>query len=513
MSFRVRQFGILLLSLSVGCATTGSNWGFSRVLGRGETKLKQQSEPSPARPVQKAEEPKEPREPLVADAESSSSPSTRHDPATRMLIEAELRDATPAERTEWMSYLNSVQAAQVPYILKARRMAESRAKEALANAASSGEQNILPAGHTDLTPQSKGESVSSGPAETRPVLEGPGPAVSEGPGAVAGWQKKIKSLTDPNWLWSHPPVEGEESAAGEKSERGPFGLPLVLGMHPRGEAPHNSANTNAAPALPLEAPPRRLPVPPPAQGQINPGSALWEDEIHKLISLLEAETSSQGISDTAAEERQHLRQQVALRMLYLAADVPQKAQQPIPGLEPAEQEFWTSLFLGLAEYLEQEEIHDPAERATQMVAQLRTAAHQLQQSARLQMRNVTFCQRINGFGNYETFDANEFTPGQTALIYAEIRNFTSEPTVDGAYRTRIKSTIEIYSGGVERMLIDRSDFEATEDLCRTPRSDYYHSYRLDLPSQLSPGPHVLKILIQDELSGKLATESLYFTVR
>jgi len=52
----------------------------------------------------------------------------------------------------------------------------------------------------------------------------------------------------------------------------------------------------------------------------------------------------------------------------------------------------------------------------------------------------------------------------------------------------------------------------TEDRCRSIRGDYFHSYRLDLPAHLTPGPYVLKLLVEDLVSGKTATETIPFTV-
>jgi hypothetical protein len=126
---------------------------------------------------------------------------------------------------------------------------------------------------------------------------------------------------------------------------------------------------------------------------------------------------------------------------------------------------------------------------------------------------VAFCRQIDGFGNYDLLPANDLVPGEAVLIYAEVRNFASVPTADGYYSTRIKSTVEIYTVGNERQLMDRSTFDVTEDHCRTIRSDYYHSYRINIPAHLSSGPYSLKLTIQDEATGKTATETIPFSVR
>jgi len=244
--------------------------------------------------------------------------------------------------------------------------------------------------------------------------------------------------------------------------------------------------------------------------RIAPDAALWEDELHRLISLLEAETSA---ATTTSAVRRDVRQQVALRMLYLISDEPQMAQQAIPGLNSAEQEFWTALFWGLSEQLSEQSSDDPDARREESLAQLRIAVHHLQRASRLRIRNASFCNRIHSFGNYDEFPSTSFTAGQRILVYAEMKNFKSEPTVDGFYRSAMKSTIEIIRTNPAHVIIDRNDFPTTEDFCRTMRTDYFHSYPVDLPSTLSPGSYILKLIVTDDISGKTSHETLDFTIQ
>jgi hypothetical protein len=187
-----------------------------------------------------------------------------------------------------------------------------------------------------------------------------------------------------------------------------------------------------------------------------------------------------------------------------------KALEAIPGVSAAEQEFWQQLLWAASDYFDADAMPDRTDRASQAVAQLRSAVQRLQPEAKLELRNVAFCQKISSFGNYQGFPADEFSPGQPVLIYAELQNFKSEPTSDGQYRTLVRSTIEIHGPGG---LVHREEFHPTEDFCRNHRRDYFHSYQLDIPQRCSLGPHVLKLIVEDQLSRKIATHSLRFTVK
>jgi hypothetical protein len=126
---------------------------------------------------------------------------------------------------------------------------------------------------------------------------------------------------------------------------------------------------------------------------------------------------------------------------------------------------------------------------------------------------VAFCQRIAGFGLYETFPKDEFSPDQDVLLYADFANIHSARESDGKFRTVIKSTIEFYRDGEPEELVKRIEFPETVDLCRRQRHDYFHSYQFTIPSRLTAGQHKLKLILQDQLDLRTANCSLPFAVR
>lgn len=252
---------------------------------------------------------------------------------------------------------------------------------------------------------------------------------------------------------------------------------------------------------------------PPINSSRDVSASKWYEELHRLISIAEAEAAQMSIGTTEEEKQQYLQKQAYLRMLYLMGGQQERALEAIPGLDAADQEFWQQMFWAVANYFDYEAMPYADDRATQTVAQLRSAVHRLQENAKLELSNVVFCHKIASFGNYERFDRDEFSPGQPVLVYAEADNFKSEPTADGQFRTILRSTIEIYKAGSNGDLVERYSFPATEDLCRNHRRDYFHSYEFSIPQRISLGPHVLKLTVEDQLSQKVATYSLNFTVK
>ncbi len=242
-------------------------------------------------------------------------------------------------------------------------------------------------------------------------------------------------------------------------------------------------------------------------------SVFWQEELDKLIALLQAEIAHGHAGETPQERERFVRQQIALRMLYLIASRRVEALQAIPSLDANEQRFWTQFFWALANYFDEEGIPDREERATQTLNQLTEAVRLLAPQARLDVQTASFCQRINGFGDFDPYEQNHFQPGQAVLIYADIRNFESQLTPAGDYRTLLKSTIEVFERELEGPMVYHHELPKTEDLCRTRRHDYFHSYRIQLPGTLSRGPHVLRLTMRDELTGKSAWTTLNFLVQ
>ncbi len=256
--------------------------------------------------------------------------------------------------------------------------------------------------------------------------------------------------------------------------------------------------------------------------QSNPaGGKSFDEALAKVVANMEKEVGQLRFADQTTPEKKHayIQKHVYLRMLYLMAGREAQAVTAIPDIPAADQEFWQQTLWAMSNYFDFESMPQDDYRATQTIAQLRTAIQKLQENARLELRNVAFCHKISSFGNFDRFPRDEFGPGQPVLVYAEVANFKSVPTTlpnkpnETAYRTQLKSSIEIHRLGPNGELVERFDFEPTEDYCHNHRRDYFHSYEFTIPQRISLGPHVMTLTVEDQLSRKVATYSLNFMVQ
>ncbi len=449
-------------------------------------------------------------------------------------INTELSDLPAKERAELFHNLKSLDPAMVDQILKIRRMSRNISQNPQAAEAAS---SLDGGGHSLTSPDGKSNARPS-----VPVLTSPGdPAKRSGLGQSDPWSTEPNSpktetlvLGESKPIGPPPPqlsqlpkiTPSDGTAQGTDAELPPSPAPAAenVAANTAGTTDVDRSVTNIG--LTGTGAQSQAVVFPPAQADPSSGSltvsALEPKPISErnppatlasLIAQTEQELSKLPLGTTPEEQQRFLEKHVFLRMLYWMNKQQERALQPVPGIDPADQEFWQQVFWAMTNYFDSQTIPDEADRAAQTLDQMRSAVQRLQEKAKLEIHNVAFCHKITSFGNYERFNKDEFTPGQPVLIYGEIVNFKSEATADGQYRTILKSTLEIYRAGPQGELVERIPFPATEDLCRQPRTDYFHSYEFTIPKRITLGPHVLKLVVEDQLSKKLATYTINFMVK
>lgn len=442
---------------------------------------------------------------------ASAQQSPGLDAATLFLIESELRDAPAPERERWMAYLQTIDPKTVPYVLQARRMSVDASggmppgPQAIPGSPDQGERQ--PQVAASGMPRAR---AGAGGAMSQMQLNAPDPGASSMVITPAGGQQTPVSQEYVfNDNQSRTPQPGRTAAPGQTEAPGQTQGPLPrISPSPYGQASDVAMNDSAVMRTNFE-PGDNLQNQPISSGQ----DAYLQEALQRVIALTEAEVAARDPGYTEQERMDYLKRQVALRMLYFMSEQPHLAQQAIPDVSQADQEFWTELFWAVSDYFDVASTPDPADRAALAAAQLESAGQQLQEQARLELWNTSFSHKITSFGNFERYDRDEFRAGQPVLLYAELKNFHSEPMNNGYFRTQLKSHIEIRRGGVDGQRIDYNSFDPTEDLCRAPRKDYFHSYKIELPHDLTPGPYALVLTVEDMLSGKVATEVLDFRIR
>lgn len=230
----------------------------------------------------------------------------------------------------------------------------------------------------------------------------------------------------------------------------------------------------------------------------------WRTPLTSAILALESALHGRG------NETEDLADQARLRLLCLVAGQREEALRPIAGAKPAVQDFWIKQLYGLGTWLAVEREPDESRRAGEAKQTLGEAVVRLGELAPLVVRNLAFCTEIQSFGCNTPFPNYEFAPGQAVLLYAEVDNFTSEPTPKG-YHTALRSRYRIFDS--QGRCVEDQDFTLTEEYCRNRRRDFFIGYHLGLPGQLAPGRYTLELTIEDLKSNKVGQSPIEFSIR
>lgn len=437
---------------------------------------------------------------------------------TMKLIDEKLSDASPEERTYWYEQLKRVDPAVIPQILEARRLTADIVERRQSEVSTSSREMVdsaRPFPEEGAIRQVAAKSFSQeSSSRQRPSAEFPAAKLDSseepGPGGDANRQPAARSTTlQPAAEKPHFAVQ--KTTGTEPPKPPPSSPPSLL---PNLSVPRNALN-RLLPNSRHQAAAESAANAPAAVSLLRPTEleepATWNQQLASLISLIEADVAQLKPGTSEEAQTDYIKRHVYLRMLYLMAEHPERALTAIPGIDSADQEFWQQTLWGMTNYFDVEHLPLAKDRAGQAVAQLAAATQRLRERSNLEIHNLAFCSEITHFGNFLRFPRDEFHPGERVLLYAEIENFKSELTIDGAYRTLIRSSMEILSpAGDVRW---QEEFQAEEDLCTSYRRDYFHNYTLTVPDRLPLGPHTLKLTVFDELSGKMVSQSVNFVVR
>lgn len=223
--------------------------------------------------------------------------------------------------------------------------------------------------------------------------------------------------------------------------------------------------------------------------------------VDELLGHLESR--AKGTEDVASEWR--------LRMTQVALD----RETETPEVSRSIPEETRGLLLALVHTAAavRDVVRTPARSSDSALEWLEQLRNRLISRTSLSVNNVALCRKVITFGVYEEMSDADFTAGRTlrTIVYSEVRNFQSELTEDGHYRTELATRLEVLTAD-GRSLWMREEPQIV-DLCRQRRHDFFIAQRITLPPTLPADAYVLKVLVEDKLSGKIDERAHPFTMR
>jgi hypothetical protein len=257
---------------------------------------------------------------------------------------------------------------------------------------------------------------------------------------------------------------------------------------------------------------------PPARPASVSATEEWQVMLGATIRSLEADLAKRP------DDPENARREALLRMLYLVANRLDDAARPVPA-DAREQQFWVDWLYGTSVYLDSAATPNDGQRSAIAADRLRDAVQRLGEQSNLVVQNLAFCRKVTSFGVYESFDAKpakvagvkslatvqEFAPNQEVLLYAEIRNFTSQSGAKG-YHTALRPSYQIFDSAGRR-LGSVVELDESHDYCQRPRTDFFVCYHIYLPTRIDPGSYTLKLTIEDVHGHKAGEDDIEFVIK
>lgn len=253
-----------------------------------------------------------------------------------------------------------------------------------------------------------------------------------------------------------------------------------------------------------------------AEGPVLDANSLPENAspatpVDAAIRQLEEELAAWPRTGSGQPERidEWRRRQTDLRLMMMVAGRTAESIRMIESLPVDEQEYWQSMMLSMNHFRDSDPTTPRRADLTEALSHLRTAGRRLQPLAALEIQRLMFCSRIDGFGRVTQFPTADFEPGQRILLYAGLRNFRSELTADGKFRTEFAAEIEFRRVGDDEVM-ETIRLPQILDECDEERTDYYQSFELTAPALA--GDYVVRLKLLDQLSLQTAQSELQLSI-
>jgi len=183
-------------------------------------------------------------------------------------------------------------------------------------------------------------------------------------------------------------------------------------------------------------------------------------------------------------------------------------EQLLARLTEADDSVWKTVLESLAEPTA--DIQGSLDPGPEAAANPSVVAKQTPVEPELTVVSLTFCKKVEGFGNFEPVAAGTLKPGKPIGLYWEVEGLVTKSDAKG-HHTKLSSAIEVVDES--GTLVWSSHLGQAEDTCRRPRRDYFVNTRLTLPDNLKPGTYQLRLKLEDIHGKQQATDAISFSIQ
>ncbi len=218
----------------------------------------------------------------------------------------------------------------------------------------------------------------------------------------------------------------------------------------------------------------------------QPARPTW----HTLIEELSKQAETRG--DVLAFWR--------LGLARLASDQLAAPTLNMRGLSAEAKSLLESLFLTVASVREQ--LVDPVSSGVRTLEHVESLRREVAGASDPVVSAVALCRRVTTFGVYEEMGPTDLVAGRAAqtIVYCELDNLRAKELDDGRFETHLATRVEVLTSH-GRSVWTHEEPEII-DQCRRRRRDFFLAQRVTLPATLPAGEYVLKVMVEDLLTGR-----------
>ncbi len=189
-----------------------------------------------------------------------------------------------------------------------------------------------------------------------------------------------------------------------------------------------------------------------------------------------------------------------LVMLRMATGDAASAETPPTGM----MEDSAELLSGFAQMMAatRRALEDPVSGVDEALVAMNALRDGLRDRAALVIPTVALCSRVQAWGLYDVLPERSFHSyaRNQAIVYIELKNFTSELTDDGRFLTRLSERLEVLTP--DGKVVWEHEESSVEDFSLQRREDFFVAQRVALPTAMRTGDYVLKVTVSDLLADK-----------
>jgi hypothetical protein len=211
------------------------------------------------------------------------------------------------------------------------------------------------------------------------------------------------------------------------------------------------------------------------------------------------------------DQPKNLAAQLELQLARLLRNEPVPAMADLSALSGEDRELIAAVGDALANFRNLVR-NDPNPLGAEKARPFIEMADRIRSRTDLSVGSVNLCTSVKAYGNYDPIEPMQFLAGSPTLsvFYCEVDGFLSQLNEKQLWESKLSLELRLYNES--GMQLWRAAPETVSDTSRKRRRDFFIAKKIQLRSNLAPGPYMLKATIRDLQANRVAESTLQVSI-